>query len=151
MARFRYSMENILRIKERLEEQKRMELGQAMVVLQAQQNVQLALEHKLQNYLDDFYSKQKRVVNGAMLQNMSKQVAYYEGVVKKQKTIVVKAQEDVGLKREVLKKALEERKIQEKLKEKALEYYIEEQKLKEQQTLDEIVGYRYATDEESRG
>ena len=148
MAKFRYSMENILRIKERLEEQKRMDLGQAMVVFQSQQNIQRAIEHKQEKYLEEFYNNQNMITNGASLQTMSQQLSYYEKMLKQQKIVVEKAGEQVEIKREALKKALEERKIQEKLKENAFERYVEEEKLKEQQMLDEVVGYRYATEDD---
>lgn len=148
MAKFRYSMENILRIKERLEEQKRMELGQAMVVYQDEQNSQLAIEHKQKIYLDEFYGQQNQLTNGASLKAMSQQLSYYEKMLKEQKLLVKKALDQVEFKREALKKALEERKVQEKLKEHAYEGYLEDEKLKEQQMLDEVVGYRYATEDD---
>jgi len=145
MATFKYSMENILRIKERIEEQRRMALGQAMVEYQQALAEQKTIEGKLQVYLDEFYGNQHKKTNASALQHMSSQVSWYEDSLKLQKDLVVRALEMVEQKREALKKALEEKKIQEKLKENAFERYQEEEKLKEQQILDELVGYRYAS------
>ena len=141
-------MENILRIKERLEEQKRMDLGQAMVRLKSEEDIRKVIEHKQKNYLDDFYKNQNHITNGASLQMMSQQLAYFEQKLKLQRKLVKKAEEQVVIKREALKKALEERKVQEKLKENAFDRFVEEEKIKEQQVLDEIVGYRYATEDD---
>lgn len=146
MAKFKFAMENILRIKVQLEEQHRMALGRAMADHQVEKDVQAEIEAKLQVYLDDFYGNQKIKINASMLQQMSTQVSYHEKALKAQKRAVAQALDIVEIKREELKKALEERKIQEKLKENAFEHYQEDEKHKEQQLLDEVVGNRYATD-----
>lgn len=148
MARFRYSMENILRVKERIEEQKRMALGKAIVDFQEQVAIQRGIETKLQAYLDTFYGGQKRKVSAKDLKRMSGQVAYYKRSLKTQQDVVETARVNVQDKRLQLKTALEERKIQEKLKENAFEQYQDEVKQKEQQLLDEVVGNRYATNRE---
>lgn len=145
MAKFNYSMENILRIKERIEEQKRMDLGKAMVDYQKSLDLEQVAEVKLTAYLEAFYGEQRKKVNASTLQQMSRQVAWYEESLQSLKKMTSKALEVVEVKREALKKALEEKKIQEKLKERAFEQYQEEEKIKEQQILDEIVGYRYAS------
>lgn len=145
MAKFKYSMENILRIKERIEEQKRMVLGQAMVDYQKAVDDETTIDNKLQIYLSEFYGNQRKRTNASALKLMSGQVSWYEDQLKAQKRLVAKALEVVEIKRTELRKALEERKVQEKLKEHAFEQYQEEEKLKEQQILDEIVGYRYAS------
>lgn len=148
MAAFIYPMENVLRIKERIEEQKRMELGQAMVAWQDTVKAKEAMEARLKADLDTFYGDQSGFVSATRLGQMSAQVAFVAAEVKVQEGLVAQALEVVERKREALKKALEEKKIQEKLKEKAYERWYEEERLKEQQTLDEIVGYRYAVKEE---
>lgn len=151
MAKFKYSMENILRIKERVEEQKRMALGQAMMDYQRAVDVQKGIEHKLLTDLERFYNNQDQKTNATMLKALTGQVAYTEQELKDQKKKVAIALREVEIKREALRKALEERKIQEKLKEHAYDAWLEEEKIKEQQLLDEVVGYRYATDDESVG
>lgn len=148
MAAFIYPMENVLRIKERIEEQKRMELGQAMVAWQDAVKVKEAMEARLKADLETFYGDQRGFVSATRLGQMSAQVAFVAAEVKAQEGLVAGALGVVEQKREALKKALEEKKIQEKLKEKAYERWYEEERLKEQQTLDEIVGYRYAVKEE---
>ncbi len=147
MAGFNYRMENILRIKERLEEQKRLILGQAMVLLQEARDQHQELQNRLDIHLAEFYGKKRGRTNAMDLRRMSEQVAYYERQLGEHQKVVDAAVKDVSEKRQALKEALEERKIQEKLKERALERYLEEEKLKEQQLLDEVVGYRYAQKE----
>lgn len=148
MAKFIYSMENVLRIKERIEEQKRMELGQAMVSWQEAVKDKEAVEARLQASLDEFYGGQKQVTNATKLQMLSGQVSYIEDQLKLKAKVVARALNVVEIKRDLLKKALEEKKIQEKLREKAYDRWYEEEKQKQQQLLDELVGYRYAVKEE---
>ena len=148
MAKFVYSMENILKIKVKLEEQKRMVLGRAMSVYQLALKQQDDLVAKLNFYRDQFMNQSASRLNGSQLRQLNEQVAYYERSLAHQKLVVEKALAQVEKAREALKEALEEKKIQEKLKEKALERFMEEEKMAEQKVLDEIVGYRYAVKEE---
>lgn len=145
MAKFRYSMENILRIKEKVEEQKRMELGQAMMAYQNEVAEQERINGLLQETILAFKKSQSERLVVTEFQRLNNSVNYYEVVLKEQKVLVKKALELVEVKRVNLRKALEEKKIQEKLKENALEAFMEEEKLKEQKLLDEVVSYRYAS------
>lgn len=141
-------MENILRIKEKIEEQKRMALGQAMASYQHELSLAKEIEGKLQTHLDTFYGTQAKKIDAMQIRQVSQQVSYYEQALKDQKDVVSRALDVVEIKRQELQVALQERQIQEKLREKAFDAYLEEEKLKEQQLLDEVVGYRYATKEE---
>lgn len=148
MAKFHYSMENILRIKEKIEEQKRMALGQAMASYQYELSIAEEISGKLTTYLSIFYDTQDNKVDAMQIRIVSQQVSFYEQALKNQKDVVSRALDLVEMKRTELRQALQEKQIQEKLREKALEQYLEEEKLKEQQLLDEVVGYRYATKED---
>ena len=150
MARFRYAMENILSIKERLEEQKRMELGIATLAFEDERAREESCRQALELSLSGFYDNQNGSTNATKLQRLSSQVAYEEKALKAQQKKVASARNKLELAREALKKAMEERKIQEKLKERAYEQFMEEEKQKEQQILDEVVGYKYAAGQEER-
>lgn len=148
MAKFKYPLDNILRIKERVEEQKQAELGIAMGHLKKAKDVELAMQVTLKTCFEAFYENKGNKINASNLRVASEKVSYHEKALKAQLILVKREEMKVEKARLALKKALEERKIQETLKERAFEQYLEEEKQKEQQILDEIVGYRYATNRE---
>ncbi|MDF1616828.1 flagellar export protein FliJ [Petrocella sp. FN5] len=145
MAKFHYSMENILNVKTKIEEQKKMELAKAMMAHKVEIKKQEAIKAELDTTIEDFRERQKQSHSVSEFKRLSHNVNYYEKAYKAQKEVVVKAKEKVEAKRKALQNALEEKKIQEKLKEKALDVFIEEEKYKEIKMLDEIVGFRYST------
>ncbi|PKM54064.1 MAG: flagellar export protein FliJ [Firmicutes bacterium HGW-Firmicutes-5] len=145
MAKFHYSMENILNVKTKIEEQKKMELAKAMMDHKVEMDRQEAIKAELDATIEDFRERQKQSQSVSEFQRQNHNVNYYEKAYKAQKQVVVKAKDKVESKRKALQKALEEKKIQEKLKEKALNVFLEEEKYKEIKILDEIVGFRYST------
>lgn len=148
MARFNYAMQNILNIKEKIEEQKRMELGQAMMVYQNEVDEEKRVNRLLDKTVKAFVEGQRESHPVSEFVRLNNSVNFYEDALKMQKVQVLKAYKVVEKKREALKLALMEKQIQEKLKEKALEAFLEEEKMKEQKILDEIVSYRYSTENE---
>lgn len=145
MARFQYKMQNILNIKEKIEEQKRLELGKAMTTLQMAKEKKSEILGEIEQRVNVFKEQQKEHLNVLDFQRLNNNISYYRQALVLQEKVVIKAVQIVDLKRGVLRKALEERKIQEKLREKAYEVFMEEEKSKEQIILNESVGYRYAT------
>jgi len=145
MAKFHYSMENILNVKIKIEEQKKMELAKAMMNHKVEVEKQEAIKMELDTTIEDFRERQKKSQSVSEFKRLNHNVNYYEKAYKAQKLEVLKASEKVETKRKALQKALEEKKIQEKLKEKALNLFLEEEKYKEIKMLDETVGFRYST------
>ena len=150
MAMFRYSMENILNVKIKIEEQKKMELAKAMMDQKMELEKQEAIKAELDITIEVFRERQKLSQSVSEFQRVSHNVNYYEKAHKAQKQVVLKAEALVEKRRKALQKALEEKQIQEKLREKALNIFLEEEKYKEIKILDEIVGFRYSkkSDEE---
>lgn len=147
MANFAYKMQNILNIKEKIEEQKRNELGQAMVIYQNEMDYQYELESSLKENVDAFRNGHRQQHAVSEFQRLNNNVKYYEDTLKVQKLVAARALSVVEQKREALKVALMEKQIQEKLKERAYEVFYEEEKDKELKILDEIVSFRYSSDD----
>jgi len=138
-------MENILNVKTKIEEQKKMALAKAMMDHKLALEKQATIKRELDATIEIFREKQKQSQSVSDFKRLSHNVNYFEKVYKDQKQVVLKAEANVEHRRKELQKALEEKKIQEKLKEKALDLFLEEEKYKEIKILDEIVGYRYST------
>lgn len=139
-------MQNILNIKEKIEEQKRMELGRAMMAYQSEVDEERRIQLVLKNTIDEFVAGQKEAHPVSDFVRLNNNVNFYENALKEQKLKVLKAYKVVEIRREALKIALQEKQIQEKLKEKAYDAFLEEEKMKEQKILDEVVSYRYASE-----
>jgi len=148
VGRFIYTMESILRIKEKIEEQKKIELGESIQKYQKALEEESRRKETLNESMEFFKNTQAQLMKGEKLKKRSQRIRYYQNALEEQKKEVKSNKEQVALKREALKQAVQEKKIQEKLKERAKIIFLEEEKLKEQILLDEVVSYRYATQKE---
>lgn len=149
MARFIFKMENILQVKEKLEDQAKAEYGLELMKLREEEEKKMQMEGRklgyegkltiaLQNYLD--LRNIRRLENAVEV--LKFQIKLQEEVIKRQEEQVAKA-------REKLNEAMKERKTYEKLKEKAFDVFRQELNAQEQKETDELVSYRHRNGTES--
>ena len=149
MARFVFSMESILQIKCKLEDQARAEYA-----------VQMARLHQKQQKLDDLirYKEQKQTQLkeqvSAVLELL--RIRQLEDAVENikynlQKIAVINQQRQVDQAREKLNEAMKERKTYEKLKENAFEEFKKEQNAEEQKEINELVSFRFGRKADREG
>ncbi len=150
MARFLFSMQNLLDMKEKLEDQAKNEYSQANMRLQEAQweleqlrlrqtHAEGLLRQEMQEKLD--VRKIKRREDALEVIKM---------YVLQQKLTVIQREKEVEVARKKLSDAMKERKIFEKLREKAFEKFKIEENKKEQKENDELVSYRYGIKIEQR-
>lgn len=143
MSKFKFKMESILNLKERIAEQKEQEFAKALQALATQRAI-----------LDQYYREKKQTIAklkgemGTKISPFDFQVyANYIEVVKQkiesQKLVIIKAEQFSEKKRLELVEATKEKKMLDKLKENKYEEYVEEGKKNEQKHVDEIVSYRF--------
>ena len=125
MAKFRYRMQNILDIKEKMENQAKTAYGMANAKLAAEQQ-------KLQDILIRRAGYECR-----------KAIDVLKSKQRSQMMNVHAAERDVELARKQLNEAMVERKTHEKLKEKAFEEFKQELLHEESKEIDELVSYTY--------
>lgn len=151
MAKFIFKMDNILSIKEKLEDQAKAEYGMELVRLREEEEKKLRLEakkigyeEKLTQALQDYLEIQKirRLENA--IEVMKFQIKLQQHVIAQQEARVAKAKEK-------LDEAMKERKTFEKLKEKAFETFRQELNAAEQKEIDELVSFRHGNGIESEG
>lgn len=143
MAKFIYRMQSILNIKEKLEEQARMDFAQANMRLAAE-------EEKLQQLKDRklFYEEEgRRLQQDALkvtdiLENQNA-IERMKDFIAEQLLAVRKAEEAVEIARLALMEAMLETKTQHKLKEKAFEEFMREENAREAKEIDELTSYTY--------
>ena len=143
MAKFRYRMQNILDIKEKMENQAKTAYGMANAKLAAEQQ-------KLQDILirrAGYESKARELVSGSInvleIRECRKAIDVLKSKQRSQMMNVHAAERDVELARKQLNEAMVERKTHEKLKEKAFEEFKQELLHEESKEIDELVSYTY--------
>lgn len=145
MARFQFPMQNILEMKEKLEEQAKNEYGQANArLLLEQENLE-----KVKKRQEEAEQKLKQVLYEILsvteIRKREDAVEIIKTYVKQQLLVVKRCEKEVEAAREKLTEAMKERKIFEKLREKAFEEFMKEEGRREQKEVDELMSYKYGT------
>ena len=140
---FKYKLEPVLALKEKLEESKKRELGlahQCHEKVKAEKEV-LVKQREMAYKEAKIQSNEK--VNIRQLRQLNYYSNYMEQAIHSKNEEIDLAAKKVEQRREELVEAVKERKILENLKEIQLEDYKEEEKRKENSVVDEIVTYKY--------
>ena len=148
MARFRYRMQNILDVKEKMESQAKNEFAIANARLAEEEKKLEILHERKRSYEEDL----RNLYNSALdieeinhtrdaIDNLTERIAIQNEQVKQ-------AQHNVDLAREKLTLAMQERKTHEKLKERQFEEFLQEEAARESKEIDELVSFRHGQTEE---
>lgn len=143
MARFRYSLQSILNIKEKLETQKRQEFAAAQIALSEQQEKTILLKKRL----SDCESRARDLLSGPLdfleiQENKALQLSL-ENRLKIQLVEEKKAEENLERIKEEMVSARTERKTYETLREQAFREFIQEENKEESRVVDELVSYTF--------
>lgn len=144
MKKFRYSMENILRIKIKLEDQARLAYANARNHLIIEEEKLHILEKKKDIYEKEQRSQSNNRLNIIMMKQLSEAIDITKMNIKDQLIVVNAARQRVEIARIRLNDAMIERKTQEKLKEKAWQEYIMEATAEEQKEIDERNSFNHS-------
>lgn len=143
MAKFVYRMQSILNIKNQMENQAKMELGQAQRRLLEEEEKLNALYGRKEYYLEEGRKLRLESLNVRSLRDNEYAVARMEEYIEAQKVNVKRAETAVEEARQKLQEIMQERKMQEKLREKAFEQFIRDENAKESKEIDELTSYTY--------
>ena len=143
MAKFVFSMQNILSMKEKLEEQEKAEYSQVIMRFNEEQEKLNSLmerqgmaEVELRNTINEVLDVQE-------IREKEDFLEIIKVYVKEQQLVLLACEEEVRQAMERLNEAMKERKIYEKLREKAFEEFMLEENKREQKEIDELVSYRF--------
>lgn len=145
MAKFVFSMQNLLNMKEKLEEQEKNNYSQANMRLMEAQDELLRLQEKQARAEEDLRSEMKAILNVQRIREKENGVEIAKMYVRQQELVVIQREKEVEVARKRLNEAMKERKTFEKLREKAFEAFLEEEKIAERKEVDELVSYRFGT------
>ncbi|MGN1206148.1 MAG: flagellar export protein FliJ [Eubacterium sp.] len=144
MSRFRFSMQNILEMKEKLETQAKNEYAQANArLLQEQEKLEL-LQKRLSNINACLKDQLQDKLTFYKIRKLKQDSEILEKYIELQNNAIVRCEAQVEQARKKLTEAMKDRKIFEKLREKAWVKFQKEELQKEQKEVDELVSYTYS-------
>lgn len=144
MGRFRYRMQNILNIKEKLESQAKNEFAAANLELLEEQDV-LAQMLSHNRELEE-ESKRLRLRDSLSIKDIKDNTLSMELQKEKMKQQALRihaAEKKADQKRKEMVDLMQEKKTHELLKERAFEQFLREEKAAESKQIDELTSYTY--------
>lgn len=143
MVKFVYQMENILRIKYKMEEQAKIAYGNARVKLTLEEEKLNSHKQKMIKYQEKIVFYMHPSLKLFEIKNCEAAIETMKIIIKQQQVAVKKAEQQLEAARLRLNAAIMERKIHEKLKEKAYENFKIEYEAEERKEIDELVSFKY--------
>lgn len=143
MARFRYRMQSILNIKEKLEEQAKMEFAAARMHLDEEEEKLQVLFDRKESYENKGRELRKSNLKVPDILENRDAIAVMDEFIFLQKRQVKLAEDELEAARLKLQLARQETRTQERLREKAFEVFIHEENVKEAKEVDELTSYTH--------
>lgn len=143
MSGFEFRLESFLSVKEKLEEQKKLEYGKALNKLEEERQIKSQLLEQKQNLIYTCREILEIGVRPQEIQNYNRYIDFMKKKIRDQNILIEIAEKNAEEKRQELVNAMKERKMLDTLKEKDKVEYLKEQNKKEQKIVDEIVSYQY--------
>lgn len=148
MARFRYRMQNILELKEKLEEQEKNNFASRRAALTEEEEKLDAVLAKRNAIVEEGKALRLTTIDVVKIRENQRAKEYAEEAVKQQRVKVRIAEKNLDAARVRMQTAVQERKIHEKMREKAFDRFIEEQNAEEVKEIDQLTSYVYGTKED---
>ncbi len=143
MAKFVYRMQNILNIKNRLEEQAKVEFAIANKELMEEKEKLSGLKKRKLDYEEEIVRLLEKQLQIREIRENEEAVEAMKKRIAEQLLQVKVVERKVEVARIKLQNAMVERKMHEKLKEKNFEEFVQEENTKEKKEIDELTSYRY--------
>lgn len=143
MAVFRYKMQGILDIKEKLEERAKQDFAQANMRLDAEKKKLEELQARRLFYMQEGIKLRMEVIDLRKIKENKLAVLKMDEFIADQKMEIARAAKAVERARAVLQELMQERKAHEKLKETAFEEFLKEEQAMESKEIDELTSYTY--------
>lgn len=143
MARFRYRMQNILNVKQKLETQARNEFAVAAAKVTEEENKLKALTDRREGYKDYLKKLSEGNLDIPKINETNQAIDAMGYLIEDQILQVKFAEKMLEQKREALQAAMQDVKTHEKLKERQFEQFLKDEAANESKEIDELVSYRY--------
>jgi len=143
MAKFKYSMQNILDIKLKLETQAKNDFSAANQKYQIEKDKLQALVLKRIEYEDKLKTSLSGDLNITAINIAKKDINSIKSAIRTQLSNVKKAEDELDAKRQALNELMKDRKTHEKLREKKFEEFQKDERDSESKEIDELVSFTY--------
>lgn len=144
MGKFIFRLDNILQIKEKLEEQEKINFGNAQALLNQAVLEYEELLYRKETAEEKFRTMLNKGADALKLREAGEGLEVIKLFCREQLLKVEKEEKNVDEARKRLEYAMVERKTYEKLKENEFEKYKQEMQKKEGVEIDELVSYKYS-------
>lgn len=144
---FKFKLDSVLSLREKVEENKKRELGLAISYKDQLINEQQELIKKREETAQSVKVYNSQILDIQNIRAFNIYDAHMQKTIEYKSKQIQEAQKQVDHKRQALLEAVKERKILDNLKEIQKEVFIEEEKKKEQNILDDLVTYKYGRKE----
>jgi flagellar FliJ protein len=143
MAKFFYSMQNILNIKLKLEESAKQEYADARHRLNEEEEKLGRLHERKEGYFREYQNALLGNLDFLEIDTCSDAIDAMDDMIERQNEQVKKASKELEKARQKLNQVMQERKMHEKLKEKQFDEFLVELNASENKETDEVVSYQY--------
>lgn len=143
MLKFRYSMQGILDLKYRLEDQARGAFAAAKLRYEEEQDRLDSLKEERRFYEEGLREMMLGDLDFQEIRAVKTGIEAKEDAIKKQNRVLARAEHEMEAASDRLKELMVERKTHETLKDKAFENYLIEMAGEEMKEIDELVSYRF--------
>ena len=148
MARFRYRLQSVLNIKEKMEEQAKQDFSTARMLLEQEEEKLKMLKARKREYEQRARELLSGVLNVQEIEVNKSAMMIMDGYIADQRIEVNRAVQRLETARERMTEAMKERKTQEILREKAFEQFMREENSAEIKMIDELTSYTYGQKQE---
>ena len=143
MAVFRYKMQGILDIKEKLEDKAKQEFAEANMRLEAEKQKLSELQKRRDYYMMEGVKLRMELIDVRKIRENKMAVLQMDEFIREQRKEVNKAAAAVEKARAALQEVMQERKAHEKLNENAFQDFLKEEQAAESRAIDELTTYTH--------
>ena len=143
MARFKYKMQSILDVKEKLENKAKRDFAQANARLDTEKQKLVELQKRRSDYMEEGLKLRLEKIDIRKIRENKMAVLKIDEYIKNQMVQINLASREVEKARVALQTLMQERKAHEKLKENAFEAFMKEEQAAESKEIDQLTTYTH--------
>lgn len=143
MAKFKYRMQNILNIKQKLEDQAKMQYAAMRAKLTEEEQQLALLMSKKAAYFLEGKRIRENILNVRELKDNRNAIEKMNESIEQQQLQIRVAEKNLEIARVELQEVMTERKTHEKLREKAFDQFIQDINSQESKEIDQLTSYQY--------
>lgn len=143
MARFKYKMQSILDVKEKLENKAKQDFAQENARLDTEKQKLVELQKRRSDYMEEGLKLRLEKIDIRKIRENKMAVLKIDEYIKNQMVQINLASREVEKARVALQTLMQERKAHEKLKENAFEAFMKEEQAAESKEIDQLTTYTH--------